>query len=66
MKKRPLDANYKVICSDTLDINLKRANSYSKEVVHIIYGVKDDNIRELLLLESNPTDSSKVWKEYLY
>ncbi|MEM9738217.1 MAG: transposase [Bacteroidota bacterium] len=27
--------------------------------------VKDDNTRELLLLEVNPTESSKVWGEYL-
>lgn len=64
-EQRALDAYYKVIYCDALYTNLKRANSYSKEAVHIIYGVKDDNTRELLLLEVNPTESSQVWGEYL-
>ena len=32
--------------------------------VHVIYGVKDDNTRELLLLEVNPTESHTIWGEY--
>jgi putative transposase len=46
--------------------SLKRGNSYSKEALHVIYGVKEDNTRELLLLEVNPTESSLVWEEYLF
>ncbi|MEM9737816.1 MAG: transposase [Bacteroidota bacterium] len=65
-KKRPLDANYKAIYCDALYTNLQLANSYSKEAVHITYGVKDDNTRELFLLEVvNPTENSKVWRESL-
>ncbi len=62
---QPLDAYYKVIYCDALFITLKRGNSYSKEAVYVIYGVKDDNTRELLLLEVNPSESSNVWGEYL-
>lgn len=59
-----LDAYYKVIYCDALYVSLKRNNSYSKEAVHVIYGVKDDNTRELLLLEVNPTESHNIWGEY--
>ena len=45
--------------------SLKRGNSYSKEAVYVMYGVKDDNTRELLLLEVNPTEGSGIWGEYL-
>ena len=65
-EQRPLDAYYKTVYCDASYTSLKRGNSYSKEAVHIIYGVKDDNTRELLLLEVNPTESSKVWGEYLH
>lgn len=63
--KRPLDAYYKVVYCDALYVNLKRNNSYSKEAVHVMYGVKEDNTRELLSLEANPTESSRVWGEYI-
>lgn len=64
-EKRILDAYYKVIFCDGLYTSLKRGNSYSKEVVYVIYGVKEDNSRELLLLEVNPTEGSSMWGEYL-
>lgn len=64
-EKSKLDAYYKVIYCDALYISLKRGNSYSKEALYLIYGVKDDNTRELILLEVNPTESSNVWGEYL-
>ncbi len=64
-EKRSLDAYYKAVFCDALFVTLKRGNSYSKEALHIIYGVKDDNTRELLLLEINPTESSSIWGEYL-
>ena len=63
-EKRQCDAYYKVIYCDALYISLKRNKSYSKEAVYVIYGVKDDNTRELLLLEVNPTESSTMWNEY--
>lgn len=64
-ESRPLDAYYKVIFCDALYTSLKRGNSYSKEAVYVMYGVKDDNTRELLLLEVNPTEGSSLWGEYL-
>ena len=59
-EERKLDAYYKVIYCDALFVNLKRGSSYSKEAVYVIYGVKEDNTRELLLLEVNPKESSGV------
>jgi transposase-like protein len=59
-----LDAYYKVVYADALFVSLKRGNSYSKEAVYLMYGLKDDNTRELLLLEVNPTEGSSVWGEY--
>ena len=64
-ESRQLDAYYKAIVCDALFTSLKRGSSYSKEAVYIIYGVKDDNTRELLLLEVNPTEGSSTWGEYL-
>ena len=64
-EKNTLDAYYKVIYCDALYISLKRGNSYSKEALYVVYGVKDDNTRELLLLEINPTESSTIWGEFL-
>jgi putative transposase len=61
---RQLDAYYKVIYCDALYITLKRNNSYTKEAVYVMYGVKDDNTRELLLLEVNPTENATMWSEY--
>jgi len=59
-----LDSTYKVAYCDALFVHLKRGNSYSKEAVHIIYGLKEDNTRELLLLEVNPTEGSNNWGSY--
>ena len=42
---------------------LRRDDSYSKEVVHIITGVKRDNTRELLYIGVNPTEGSNSWEE---
>ncbi len=64
-ENRQLDAYYKVIYCDALFVTLRRGNSYSKEAVYVMYGVKEDNTRELLLLEVNPSESSTVWGEYL-
>jgi len=63
-EERKLDTYYKVVFCDALYINLKRGNSYSKEAAYVIYGVKEDNTRELLLIESNPTEGSSMWGEY--
>jgi len=64
-EERQLDPYYKVVYCDALYTSLKRDNSYSKEAVYVMYGVKEDNKRELLLLEVNPTEGSNMWGEYL-
>lgn len=63
-ENRTLDAYYKAIFCDALFVSLRRGNSYSKEAVYIMYGVKEDNTRELILLELNPSESSSLWGEY--
>lgn len=60
-----LESYYKVIYGDALYITVKRDNSYAKEAVHILYGVREDNKRELLDLSVNPTESSNSWSERL-
>ena len=60
-----LESYYKVIFCDALYITLKRGDSYSKEAVHIMYGVREDNKRELLHLEVNPTEGASSWGECL-
>ena len=58
-ENQTLDPYYKVIYCDALYVSVKRNNSYSKEAVHVTFGVKEDNTRELLLLEINPTESKQ-------
>lgn len=48
----PLESNYKVIFCDVIFIKVRRGESYANEGVHIIYGVRNDNCRELLELSS--------------
>lgn len=58
-----LDNYYKVIFADCIFITLRRGNSYSREAVYVAYGVKNDNTRELLALNINPTESAQEWGE---
>lgn len=58
-----LESYYKVIYADALYITVKRGNSYAKEPAHIIYGVREDNKRELLDLSINPIESATSWSE---
>lgn len=58
-----LESHYKVIFCDAIYITVKRGNSYAKEPVHIIYGVRDDNKRELLDIAVNPTETGASWGE---
>jgi transposase-like protein len=58
-----LDKHYKVIYCDVVFITVRRGDSYSKEGVYISYGVKQNNKRELLSLDINPTESALVWGE---
>jgi putative transposase len=57
-----LDKIYKVIYMDALYQTLRREDSYSKEAVHIIYGITQENKRELLSLSVNPTESANSWE----
>ncbi len=61
----PLENYYKVVYCDAIYITLRRGKSYSKEAVHIIYGVREDNKRELLDLAINPTESAASWSASL-
>jgi putative transposase len=56
-----LETYYKVIYCDAIYITVKRGDSYAKEPVHIIYGVREDNKRELLDLSINPSESATSW-----
>ena len=58
-----LDSYYKVAFCDALYMTVRRGDSYSKEAVHLIYGVREDNKRELLHLSINPTESCASWHE---
>lgn len=57
----PLEAHYKVAFGDVVFITVRRGDSYSKEGVYVLYGVRDDNTRELLALETNPTEGATFW-----
>jgi len=60
-----LEQHYKVVFGDVIFITVRRGNEYAKEGVFIAYGVRDDNKRELLILELNPTESPQFWGELL-
>ena len=62
-EKASLENHYKVAYADAIYITVKRDNSYAQEPVHIIYGIRDDNKRELLSLTINPTESASSWSE---
>lgn len=61
----PLESYYKVLYCDAMHVTVRRGDSYAKEPVHIIYGVREDNKRELLALAINPSESSTSWAESL-
>lgn len=60
-----LEKHYKVVFADVIFVTVKRGNEYAKEGIFIAYGVRDDNRRELLILELNPTESAQFWSELL-
>lgn len=60
-----LEKHYKVVFGDVIFVTVRRGNSYSKEGVFVASGVRDDNKRELLILELNPTESATFWGELL-
>lgn len=60
-----LEKHYKVVFGDVIFVTVRRGNEYAKEGVFVAYGVRDDNRRELLILELNPTESAQFWGELL-
>lgn len=60
-----LEKHYKVVFGDVIFVTVKRGDEYAKEGIFVAYGVRDDNRRELLVLEINPTESSQFWGELL-
>lgn len=58
-----LEKHYKVIFGDAVWVTVKRGDEYAKEAVFVAYGVREDNKRELLVLELNPTESTLFWTE---
>ena len=58
-----LEEHYKVVFGDAVWITVKRGDEYTREAVFIAYGVKENNRRELLVLELNPTESTQFWTE---
>ncbi len=64
-KNSKLEKHYKVVFGDAVWITVKRGNEYAKEAIFIAYGVKENNKRELLALEQNPTESAHFWGELL-
>lgn len=60
-----LEKYYKVVFGDVIFVTIRRGDGYAKEGVFVAYGVRDDNRRELLILELNPTESPQFWGEIL-
>lgn len=61
----PLEKHYKIVFCDVIFVTVKRGNSYSKEAIFVTIGVREDNKRELLVLDINPTESAQTWNEFL-
>jgi transposase-like protein len=60
-----LETHYKVVFADVIFVTVKRGDSYSKEGIFVAIGLRQDNKRELLVLDINPTESAKIWYEFL-
>ncbi|PKL72456.1 hypothetical protein CVV26_01350 [Candidatus Kuenenbacteria bacterium HGW-Kuenenbacteria-1] len=60
-----LEKHYKVVFGDVIFITVRRDNEYTKEGAFVAYGVREDNRRELLILELNPTEGAIFWGELL-
>ena len=60
-----LEKHYKAVFGDVIFITVKRGREYAKEGVFVAYGVRDDNRRELIILELNPTESKEFWGELI-
>lgn len=64
-EKSKLEPYYKTVFCDAIYVTVKREKSYANEPVHIIYGIREDNKRELLSLKVNPTESANSWSEII-
>jgi len=60
-----LEKHYMSIFCDATYITVRRDDSYSKEAVFIVYGIRQDGLRELLALDVMPTESAINWEEVL-
>jgi len=60
-----LEKRYLCVFCDVIFVTVKRGNSYSKEGIFVAIGVREDNKRELLVLDINPTEGAKAWHEFL-
>lgn len=60
-----LESHYKAVFADVVFVTVKRGNGYSKEGIFVAYGVREDNRRELLILDINPTESAQNWNDLL-
>lgn len=60
-----LEKHYKAVFGDVVFVTVKRGGEYEKEGVFVAYGVREDNKRELLILDVNPTESAEYWGELL-
>lgn len=58
-----LESSYKVIFCDCIHITVRRFNRYDNEAVYLCYGVREDNKREILAIEVNPTESASFWED---
>lgn len=60
-----LEKHYLVVFADATTITTRRGDSYSKESVHITYGIREDLKREILSIEINPTETAYSWEDSL-
>lgn len=60
-----LQPYYKAVFMDVVFVTVRRDDSYSREGIHVAYGVREDNTREILVLAINPSESALQWGELL-
>jgi putative transposase len=63
-RSRPLDTHYLAVYIDAIHLKVRRG-TVSSEAFYIIMGVKTDYTREVISIESIPSESASGWKETL-
>ena len=63
-QKRTLSKSYVVIYIDATFIPIRR-DTVSKEEFYVLFGLREDNTREVLCVYTFPTENSEDWKECL-